>query len=54
MLLKKLPESVKVLLIFDGKSDGIAVFKAKSPLSKFIYRRSTTYKMNCSLTIEWE
>jgi hypothetical protein len=44
----------KQAIFFDGKSDGIAIFPVKSKLSSAIHYRSTPFKMNPSLTIEWE
>lgn len=44
----------KSVYLVDGKSDGIAVFLAKPASSKLIQRGSTSFKINRSLTIEWE
>jgi hypothetical protein len=44
----------KILIFFDGKSDAMVVFSAKTASSNLVYRRSTIFKINCSLTIEWE
>jgi hypothetical protein len=44
----------EILIFFDGKSDGMVVFSAKTASSNLVYRRSTTSQINRSLTIEWE
>jgi hypothetical protein len=46
--------SNEILVFFDGKSDGMVVFSAKTASPNLVYYRSTTSQINCSLTIEWE